>query len=536
MVSAMMLLIAAAEAAQLRLVVPTETMSVGQTVFAELQLISGAAEDLPEIETPPGLRAQFTGTSQSMTSINFKTTRVMTYNLGVTALQEGVWTLGPATAVVGGERLTAPAVTFTVTPRTAEAASRASVTAVLSDESPYVGEVEVYHFQYRRSMSTYSDELSPLSFDGFVQVSDAEEGRASYAVAEAGGQVSVDDIYLPLEALSPGRHTLAPAVLTARVPSGKSPGRRSPFGRSQQTKLETFSTEAIDVEIRPLPSEGRPSSYSGLVGQFALSARPSARSLPLGESITLEVRLVGDGRLAGAKLPTLVSEDVQVYDDSPEYSAAVIDGRYQSSAMFRRAIVPAREGRVTIPPIEIVSFDPDLEQYVTLRTESLALQVTPGEAGVGEVTSFSGGDGRREVEELGDDILPAPGAARVRDRRLAAVLPWLLAAPAVPTMALLGLALWARRPRADRRAELRRALGSLPVDSAERLKALESLFREVVGLRLGIAGPAVTGAQIEALGEAAVAIDEALSRARYGGAAAVAGLEEQVRAFIGEEL
>lgn len=532
-VMALAVLSAPAHAAQLRLVVPTQELSVGQTVFAELQLINGNSNDTPEIETPVGLRAQYTGTSQSMSSVNFQTTRIMTYNLGITALQEGVWTLGPARVTVKGEVLTAPAVTFTVRPRSDEEAQRASVSAELSDSAPYVGEVEVYHFTYRRAFSAYSEELSPWSFDGFVQVSDAEEGRSNYSVMEGGQRVSVSEVFVPLEALHPGDHTIAPAMLTARVAAEGPPDRRGGlFGRSRPTKLETFTTSAVGARIRPLPQEGRPDNFSGLVGRFGLRAKPSARELALGDSLTLEVRLVGDGRINGVSLPPLESDDFQVYDDSPEYSAAVIDGRYQAGAVFRRAVVPTREGELTVPPIELSVFDPDEGRYVSLRTDPVSISVLPGEEGAGEVTSYAGGDRRRDVESLGDDILPAPGDATIRDRRLGAVLPWLVAAPMVPALALVGLAAVGRRPQADARDRLRALLASLPDDPAARLAALEEVFREAAGLRLGVAGRGVTREQVATLGEEAAAIDEALSRARYGGAEAMADLAARIRAFL----
>lgn len=530
---ALAVLSAPLRAAQLRLVVPTQELAVGQTVSAELQLINGSAQHTPEIETPPGLRAQYQGTSQSMTVINTQQTRIMTYSLGITALQEGVWTLGPARVVSDGEVLTAPAVTFTVRPRSAEEAARASVSAELSDVAPFEGEVEVYHFTYRRSLNAYSEELSPWSFDGFAQISDVEDGRSNYSVVEGGQRVSVSEIHVPLEARTPGSHTIAPAMLTARVAdeNAREP-RGSLFGRSRPTRLETFSTDAVRVQIRPLPQEGKPDNFSGLVGRFTLRARPSARELALGDSLTLEVRLVGDGRVTSLSLPPLESDDFQVYDDSPDFNAAVIDGQYQAGAVFRRAVVPTREGELTLPPIELSVFDPDAERYVSLRTDPIRVTVLPGEEGAGEVTSYGAGDRRRDVEAIGDDILPAPGDATIRDRRLGAAVPWLLAAPAVPALALVGLTVWARQPREDARDRLRAQLAALPAEPKARLGALEAVFREAVGLRLGVSGRGVTRAQVATLGEEAAAIDEAIARARYGGAEAVADLADRIRAFV----
>lgn len=521
-----------AHAAQLRLVMSTKSMSVGQTISAELQLIDGSSRDIPELQVPSGLRAQFTGTSSSMTSVNFKTTRISSYNLGVTALSPGEWTLGPASVEVDGQVLTAPAVRVTVSPRSSEQAAQASVSGTLSDTSPYLGEVEVYSFEYRRAITTYGEELSPLSLDGFVKASEAEDGRSSYAVVEDGQRTVIDELAFPLVATQVGPHTVAPAMLTVRMADDKAPPRRTVFGSNRATRLETFSTEPIDVQIRPLPREGRPAGFSGLVGVFTAQAKPSGQEIPLGESITLTVRLRGDGRLAGFELPLMQSEDFQVYDDNPDYAAALVDGQYQASATYRRAIVPAQAGPLTLPPLEVSVFDPDAERYVTLRTDPVTINVLPGEEGAGEVTSFSEGVQRRDVEALGDDILPAPGDVRLRDHRLAAVLPWLLAAPSVPGLGLLGVLLWSRRPRPGVLAGLRQKLASMPEEPGERLLVLEEVFREAAGARLGLPGPAVTRDRLAELGASAVAIDEALSRARYGGAEAMDGLHAKVCAFV----
>ena len=523
-----------AHAAQLRLVMPTTSMSVGQTINAELQLVDGSAMDVPDLQVPSGLRAQFTGTKSSMTSVNFKTTRITAYTLDVTALSPGEWTLGPASTMVDGQVITAPAVSLTVTPRSSSSGTQAaqlSVSAELSDTAPYLGEVEVYSFQYRRAINTYGEELSPLRFEGFVKAAEAEDGRSSDDVVEDGQRVIIEELDFPLVATHLGEHTLAPAMLKVRLSDSKAPTRRTVFGSNRSTRLETFSTDPIDIQVQPLPREGRPAGFSGLVGRFALQSKPSSREIPLGESITLVVRLVGDGRLTGFALPPMPSDDFQVYDDNPDYAAAMVDGQYKASATYRRAIVPASAGPLTLPPLEVSVFDPDAERYVTLRTDPVTVNVLPGEEGAGEVTSFSEGQ-RREVEALGDDILPAPGDVRLRDHRLAAVLPWLVAAPAAPSLGLLGALLWARRPRPGVVAGLKQKLAAMPGDPEARLLVLEEVFRCAAGARLGIPGPAVTRERLAGLGAEAVAIDGALSRARYGGADAIDGLHAKVCAFV----
>ena len=223
----------------------------------------------------------------------------------------------------------------------------------------------------------------------------------------------------------------------------------------------------------------------------------------------------------------------RVYDDAAEFSAHVNEGRYRSVAVFRRALVPEQEGQLTIPPVELTVFDPDAESYVTLRSDPIALDVRAGEAGMAEVSRFSDGDGKRAIEALSDDILPPPGGATIRDRRLSAALPALLGIPLLAGLGLVGLWGYRRRPAQALGPSLAAQLSDLPADPAQRLARVEDIFRQAAAQRLGKDAPGLTGEDVAALGELAAALYADLSRARYGGELDAA-LEDRVRAFVGE--
>jgi len=198
--------------------------------------------------------------------------------------------------------------------------------------------------------------------------------------------------------------------------------------------------------------------------------------------------------------------------------------------------VPEAAGGLTVPGVALVVFDPELEQYVTLKAEGQAITVTPGADG-GEVQRFGAppAAGGGVVDALGDDILPAPASASLGDRSLMGALPVLVGLPALPLLGLVGVELrrlLGRRGPA-RAVDPQARLAALPVEPAARLAALEQLFREVCAARLGVAAPALDRAQVAALGPEAAALYAALEAARYGGAAAaLPPLEAQLRALI----
>ncbi len=540
MIALLLALVTAALAARLEMAVDTRDLAVGQSVGLDVQVVNGRPAGPPEVPVGEGLRVAYEGQQTSQMIVNFKSTRTVRYSYALTALKAGDWQVGPVDVVVDGQPLHADPITVHVRPRTAEDARNASVTAELSDTRPYLGQVVTYTFRYRHRGQVADARWSPPTWDGFVEEKTADTAQRDYTLTEDGEAVQVEEVVVPLVAVGAGQRVIPPAVLTVQVPvnrprRGRDPWRDAFFGRPVDTRTETLSTDPIPVEVRPLPAEGRPADFSGLVGRFALKATPSATRVALGDSVTLDVVLTGDGTLSGFSLPG-APEDAgyRVYDDQPEVTAKVVDGRFVARAHFRRAIVPEREGRVEVAPVAVTVFDPAAGRYRTLRTDPVVLEVTPGEGG-GQVTSFAGAtDGRRAVESLGDDILPVRGDARVGDRTLRAALPWAVALVAVPGLGLAaawGLGWWRRR-RPDPWVGLRRRLAELPSDPAERLAELEAVLREAAGLRLGRPAPAVDRAAMEELGLAD--LYDGLQAARYGGGAAPADLEARVAAFVRE--
>ena len=63
------------------------------------------------------------------------------------------------------------------------------------------------------------------------------------------------------------------------------------------------------------------------------------------------------------------------------------------------------------------------------------------------------------------------------------------------------------------------------------MAALEDVFREWAGLRLGVPAPSLGAEQVAALGQDAADIYADLDRVRYGGGSA-SDLEDRIRRFV----
>ncbi|MCB9781035.1 MAG: BatD family protein [Alphaproteobacteria bacterium] len=536
---------------RLELVVDADRISVGQTVSAQVRLIDTVHRGAPELPVGKGLAATYRGQSSEVVVVNFESSRVTNWSFALTGLAEGTWTVGPVELQHGNQTLRADAVMVTVAPgEQMTVDGGAGVDASLSDEAPYLGEVVLYRFRHKHNDRVLDLDWTPPAFDGLIEEKTAGPDQQDSTVTDADGTWNLQEIVVPLVASQVGDHVVPPAVLTAKVPA-RDRGRRRPFLGS--VELRTLSSKPIGVDVRPLPSDGRPRDFDGLVGQFQLTAtlrerggkRPvpvtEVAEVPLGESLTVEVVLRGNGTMAGVALPPPPSAaGYRVYDDAPEIQARVGSDGFQSVATFRRAVVPEAEGPLTIAPVELSAFDPEVGAFVTLRTRPIEVLVTPGEAGTGTVARFerdgdSDSAGGAEVAALGEDILPVSGGARVGDARLSRIVPLAVALPLLPAFGLVALGIdGLRRRRApDPRADLRARLAALPAEPQARLAALEEAFREACGLRLGRPAPGLDRQVVtEGLGFEAGALYVDLERARYGGFSPGGDLEGRVRAFV----
>ena len=537
-------LIPAAVAAELALQIETRELVVGQAVPVKLQVINGRASGAPEIPVGAGLLAQYQGQSQQHTIVNFESTRIVEYNYQLAATQEGSWTLGPVQLVVDGQRLSAGPVQIEVgSPPVAQGS--APVMATVTDDTPVLGQVVVYRFQFQHDKPVVNARWARPEFPGLVEEVHAEATQREYQMVQDGRPYTVQTIEVPLVAAGTGEHVIPPATVTAQFRSErKRRGRRpvddlfsgSPFGLRGNTVTRSYSTSPITLEIAGLPSDGQPPNFTGLVGQFQIRMKAEQTTLKLGESATLELTIAGDGTLAGYKLPTAANDaSFRVYDDAPEINTRVLDGRFRSRMTVRRAVVPEQAGPLTIPAIEIQTFDPVRGAYATIRTQPVHLTVLPGEEGAGEVASFAdkGVDQREAVDSLDEDILPVSTSGRVGDRTLLGSLPLLTAIPAVPVLVWMVLSCWGlvQNRTIDPRTELKRRLRSLPSSESERIAVLEDIFREAAALCLGVPAPALDAEQAQSLGDDAHGLYTDLDRVRYGGGDAL-DLEQRVRRFV----
>jgi len=542
----------AALAVQAHLEMDVRELRVGETASLRLVITGGAADATPAMPAVPNLTLTAQRPQAEIVSVNFQTYRITTYTWAVRATAVGDAVLGPVPLTVGGRRYrVAPIELKVVAPTPGEAGTNLLVASLepspdeLAIGAPvpfWQGQALVYHFSFAHQETIYGADWTKPDFEGFESAPGAEPSTRDYSLQRDGHNYTVHDADVPLRAVQPGRFELTPSVVKAQFPVERSQRRRhrDPFedffggglagSMFAETRSEVLASNSLLVEILPLPEQGRPLSFDGLVGSFEVTTDLAERQLKVGDSVTLTVTIRGDGVLAGVDLPAAAPDDqLRAYDDVADIKAGLVGGSYRSRATLRRALVPTAQGSFELSPIALSWFDPAEARYVEWAMPTMILEVAPGEPGdAAVVANFATpqGDTQKAVATLGEDILPIHADAQVHDRRFHPARPLpllLLLLPGAALLSQLGRDLRRRGGRRGRRKKaVRERLASLPQPRAERLAALELAFREAAGLALGLPPAAVSPERLvdglpEPMAEQAAALYRRLEGARYAG-------------------
>ena len=308
--------------------------------------------------------------------------------------------------------------------------------------------------------------------------------------------------------LAPGTVSIPPMKIRTNVRTAGDPNG-DPFGFFFRPQPVEIASKPLVLKILPVPGER---AWSGPVGHFDLTARLDKTSVPVGEAATLRVRLAGPGGLRTATEPPKISvANAKVYPPTARTEPAR-SGR-PGSVEWDYVIVPSASGDLTIPPIEIPTYDTVDRKLVTKATLPLRLLVTESTAPVTASTAASSAPPGAAMTTL-----PTPPAATVSpsagdsapgvpaldlSKKTVAVPLWLLVALPGAGLALAGTWLVVRKRRSPR-VDVASAIAPEPGETKERAAArIDRALREGLGRRYGVpdgAGPAAMLAALESSG------------------------------------
>ncbi len=223
-----------------------------------------------------------------------------------------------------------------------------------------------------------------------------------------GRQFKVAEIKkLALFPQSPGNKTLEPLTVECEV---QLPRRRSRdifdsffddsfFGRTVRQQIRS---NAIDVEVLPLPEVGKPVDFSGAVGSFSISAIVDKTQVQANEPVTLKLKISGTGNIKILSRPKIeFPTDFEVYDPKVSENIRREGDQIAGDKTFEYVIIPRFHGNQIIKPVALSYFDLSSKTYRKLSTDAIEIAVSKGKD---TFTAVPMGTSKEDVKFIGQDI------------------------------------------------------------------------------------------------------------------------------------
>jgi hypothetical protein len=160
--------------------------------------------------------------------------------------------------------------------------------------------------------------------------------------------------------------------------------------------------EVQEIDVKPLPEEGRPEYFRGAVGDFIVRAGARPTDVAVGDPITVTL-LVGSTDGDQSALETLrpppMAEMTEITEDFRIPKGPIAGEVEDTIKVFSQTLRPRSDEITEIPPIPFSFFDPDRGEYQTVWTQAIPIQVSPAETLAATDIVRSGGQASTNDEE-----------------------------------------------------------------------------------------------------------------------------------------
>lgn len=357
-------------------------IAIGEKGVFTLQVNNGTLEQTPKSIAAPGLTIFYQGQNSNIKIVNGVSSSQTTYYYQISASKAGSYKIPATKLVIRGK-------TYTTKPSTLVAFKRKAGDLTLDASKPYFLRLTT------PKTNLYVNQIVPLELTAFVRgqgsiheigapnlknenmiIKPFQRNVSQNSVVIDGYEYSTAKIQGSFYPIQPGEQTLQSAELRCRFIDRSSRANRSFFA---QIVTRALQSNALSFDVRPLPKEGRPSTFSGAVGNFDMEIHASPLKLQSGDPISIDITINGVGNFDALAAPTFLSEgssqwrtyEARKMIDPNEKSDGVLSGK----CTFTQIVIPS--GDITeLPPFEISFFNPETGQYVTRRTQSIPLKIT----------------------------------------------------------------------------------------------------------------------------------------------------------------
>jgi hypothetical protein len=415
-----------------------ETFYLTYTVNAQAENFKG-----PAIKGFDILSGPFTSTSSNIQAINNRTSMSITYTFSyiLRATREGSYDIPPASVTVSNKQYQSNTVTIKVVKNSGNgqspsqggtggnsndqnkdvqsAANDVIVKAYVSNANPLQGEGVnvVYKLFFKVNVGNLNITREP-SFPGFwTQKNTGDNTKAQTYKQTIDGQsyMVVDIRKYTLFPLKSGKITIDPLEIecVAQIKRQTRSKTGDPFfddffndsffNNSYANVEKSLKSNALVVNVRPLPTAEKPVDFSGAVGSFTFKTELDKTHVTANDAINFKCTITGKGNIQLIdKLNVSFPPDFETYDPKVTSNFNTGGSNVSGSQVFEYLIIPRKAGRFNIKPITFSYYDLEKRRYVSTSSPLYTIDVDKGN---GENTNVTySGAGKEDIKYIGSDI------------------------------------------------------------------------------------------------------------------------------------
>ncbi len=134
------------------------------------------------------------------------------------------------------------------------------------------------------------------------------------------------------------------------------------------------------IVARPLPVEGRPADFAGVVGRLQIHVSLDHAEVELGRSLQVKVSVFGEANVWDApplRFEQLLGDDFEVFPVPARLVKSEHQGTLRGRRIFAADLVPKSTGGFAVPALAIPYFDTETRRYEIARAEAAAFRILP---------------------------------------------------------------------------------------------------------------------------------------------------------------
>ncbi len=331
------------------------------------------------------------GPSQSIRNswINGERSYSKTYSYFLSPIEKGSFEIGQASIEVDGEIYKTLPVQIIVTSAVDKPTNpndpnyivdkKIHLVAELSDNNPFLNEAISVIYKLYVSPDTGVDnwrELEAPRYANFwsnnIDIKSLNVQNGTYKGEPYRYVVLRRTLLYPQKS---GKLKIEPLTLdiSVQVPSN----RRDVFGNLFSSSVnKTVSSGSSIIDVKPLPINNKPKDFTGAVGSFNFEIKSDKKELLLDEAFQLSLIVSGNGNFNLFDDPKIsLPSSLEVYEPEKISNISVRSSGIKGEINNKFTVVPNKPGKYTIPQTKFSFFNPDLEEYKTIYSDPIFIDV-----------------------------------------------------------------------------------------------------------------------------------------------------------------